>query len=711
MPTVELPDGTQIEFPEGTDQATINKASADTWAKIKGGAGPVASAPVDRFAGKSLDDLKKYYQQRQAAGGKPEELASLADQYVKKEHDEGGFGLAVDDTLRQVAKGVPILGGSLDELAAGASSLMGGNYDEALDYQRARDRFMEKGAPVLSTGLQLAGGIGGTIAGMGALGMGGAGVNSSIPLAQRAAAGVAVGLPVGAADAFARAEGGVENRAQNSVLGGILGGVTGGAAPFIGQGLSSAYQNVKNFLTPNASFRALGVSRPVGEELVDLMGADAGKRGLARIRAAGPDAMIADAGPNAQGIADAVIAKKGPGASYIGRAIEDRAKKASKGLVSTLDDVLGAPEGKAAQITAIRESTAGARGQAYDDAYDAIIDYDAPAGQEIAALWSRVRAPRRAAANALLEEAGLPPIADGQLPTVRQIDYVTRALNDVAQSGEGQGALGGVNQVGRSAQDLSRKLRDATRAAAPEYAKALDTAADPISRIEGVKLGTKLLNPQFTRAELKDALDGMTGPERQAVVSGIRAQLDETVANIRGTASDPNMDARQLNEMVRQLTSKATREKIGIVLDDPKKTMKFFREIGQAFKAAELRAGVATNSKTATRMQAIGGIDERLQPGVVGTAMEGNLPGATKRAIQVATGATPRQQRLRNNEQWLELARLLSEKRGREAEDLLRKLMAASKSRAASSATGKGIGAVGAGTVAGANPLLVEGVN
>jgi hypothetical protein len=163
--------------------------------------------------------------------------------------------------------------------------------------------------------------------------------------------------------------------------------------------------------------------------------------------------------------------------------------------------------------------------------------------------------------------------------------------------------------------------------------------------------------------------------------------------------------------MVRQLTSKATREKIGMVLDDPKKTMKFFREIGQAFKAAELRAGVAANSKTATRMQAIGGIDERLQPGVVGTAMEGNLPGATKRAIQVATGATPRQQRLRNNEQWLELARLLSEKRGREAEDLLRKLMAASKSRAASSATGKGIGAAGAGAVAGANPLLVEGVN
>jgi hypothetical protein len=726
MPTVELPDGTQIEFPEGTDQATINKASADTWAKMQGGAGsaaPAPSAPTDRFAGKSLDDLKKYYQQRQFIGAKPEELAAVSDAYVKKEQSEGGFGLALDDTLRQVAKGVPILGGSLDEIAAGASSLMGGNYNEALDYQRARDRFIEKGAPVLSTGLQVAGGIGGTLAGANAIGLGGMGVNSSVPLAQRALAGVAVGTPVGAADAFTRGEGGAENRGAGAILGGILGGITGGVAPVIGQGLSSAFQNVKNFLTPGASYSKLGISQPVGEELVDLMGADAGTKGIARIRAAGPDAMIADAGPNAQGIADAVIQKRGPGASVLGTAVEERAKKASRDLTRSLDRTFGAPEGKVAQITTIREGSAEAREAAYNNAYSKPIDYADPKGQKVESLFSRIPSEAWGYANKLMKVEGskskqiLFDIAeDGTvnmktMPDVRQLDYVKRAIDAVAEMADGQGRLGGQTAMGRAFKNLAVELRDSLKSAVPEYGKALQSAADPISRIEGIKLGTKLLSPQFTRAELKEAMEGMTGPERQAVVSGIRAQLDEVMANVRGMASDPNVDARQLNEMVRNLTSKATREKIGIVLDDPKKTMQFFREIGQAFKAAELRAGVATNSKTATRTQAILGIDERLQPGVVGTAMEGNLPGATKKAIQVATGATPRQQRLRNNEQWLELARALSEKRGRDAEDLLRKLIAASQIRARTSATGKTLGTAGAGAVAGANPVLVEGIN
>jgi hypothetical protein len=163
--------------------------------------------------------------------------------------------------------------------------------------------------------------------------------------------------------------------------------------------------------------------------------------------------------------------------------------------------------------------------------------------------------------------------------------------------------------------------------------------------------------------------------------------------------------------MMGQLTSGATREKIFMVLNSRKATMRFFRELDQAFKAATLRASVAVNSKTAARQNLIQGIDERLKPGAIGTAMEGNIPGATQRAIQLATGATPRQQRLRNNDQWLELARLLSEKRGREAEAMLKRLIAASQSRAASSATGKKIGTGAAGAVAGSNPALNELAN
>ena len=694
---------------------------------VRPAARPAAGASSSQPApsSMSLDDIKKQYQQLQAIGARPEELAAVADAYVKKEREQGGFGLAVDDTIRQLAKGVPGLGGTLEEMAAGTSSLMGGNYDEALDYQRARDRSMEKGAPVLSTALQTAGGIAGTVTGARALGFGKMGVNAATPLFQRILGGAAIGVPVGAIDGFTRGEGGFQNRAYTAGMGGVLGGVTGAGAPLVGQGISSAYQNVKNALTPNASYRALGVTPAVGEEIVDYLGADAGNSGLARIRAAGPGAMLADAGPNVRSLADAVMVKGGPGASTLGSAINKRAQAASKNVVGTLDRALGKPEGAVAQITAIREGSAAAREAAYNNAYASPIDYSAPTGRAIYNLIKNTkRIPGEAwgYAKKLMDAEGvdskqiLIDIApDGsftfkKIPDVRTLDYVKRALDAVAEQQDGLGKLGGQTAIGRAYRKTATELRNLLKQNVQPYGAALESAADPISRIEGIKLGTKLLSPQYTRSELAEALEGMTTPERQAVMSGIRAQFDEIMANVRGTASDPEIAARQLNKMVQELTSDATKSKIAMVFKDSKKTAQFFREMGQSFKAAQLRAGIAANSNTVRRGELIRGIDERLQPGAIGTAMQGNIPGATQRVIQLATGATPRQQRLSNNEQWLELAKLLTEKRGRGAEDLLRKLMAAANARAASSATGQKFGVAGASAVAGTNPILVEGV-
>lgn len=705
MPTVELPDGTQIEFPEGTDQATINRVSAETWKKVQTAPKP----PADSSATNLSDTIMGRTGQ--------DRLRAEADKQVANEYKNAGFGYDLADSARNMAEGVPILGGLVDEGLAGASSLMGGDYNKTLEYIRARDRLRQKNFPESAMAQQLAGGVAGTLLGAQALGLGGMGVNSTAPLLQRAAAGAAVGAPIGAVDAFTRGEGGIGNRGENAAIGGGLGAVTGALAPVVGQGLSSAYQNVKNFFTPAASYRALGVSQPVGQELVDLMGEDAGKSGLARIRAAGPDAMLADAGPNAQGIADAIITKKGPGASLLGKAIEDRARAASKKLTDTLDRFFGKPEGAVSQITNIRDGSAADRAAAYNAAYASPVDYAAPSGQKIESLFKRIPGEAWGYAKKLMQVEGVKSnqilfdvAEDGsvtfkRMPDVRTLDYVKRALDAVADAADGQGKLGGTTAMGRAFRNLSTELRNTLKSNVSEYGKALESAADPISRVEGIKLGAKMLNPTYTRAELKEAMQGMTGPERQAVASGLRAHLDEVMANVRGMASDPNVDARQLNEMVRNLTSKAVREKISMVIGDPKKTMQFFREIGQSLKAAELRAAVATNSKTATRTQAIGGIDERLQPGVIGTAAEGNIPGATKKAIQIATGATPRQQRLRNNAQWLELAKLMSEKRGRAAEDLLRKLLAASQIRAANSATAGTLGRGAAGVVAGASPV------
>lgn len=642
-----------------------------------------------------------------AAPEAPNPARVAADANAKKEWEQGGFGYDLVDATRQAFKGIPIAGGLLDEGLASASSALGGDYEKSLEYQRARDRFREQLNPESSLALNLTGGIGGTLLAAPAVGLSGLGVGSARPLAQRALTGAAIGAPVGAADAFTRGEDGVENRSGNAAIGGLLGLGTGAIAPVIGQGLSSGYEAIANLLSSNASLRGLGLSRPVAQEIIDRFSPDElGTRGAARIRTGGPDAMVADAGPNAAGMLDATIQKGGPGAQLASRAVEQRATAANQRLRGSLDQTFGAPEGVTARRTTIRTASAPARQQAYNDAYAAPIDYQTPEGQQIAALWARVRPNRRAAANALLEEGGHPPIADGALPDVRQLDYVTRALNDVAASGEGQGALGGVNATGRSAQELATQLRDAARAAVPEYDNALNVAADPIRRSQAVRLGSRILDKQFTRADLNEELQGMTVPERTAALGGLRDKLDEIAANVRGMASDPNVDARQLNEMVRGLTSEANRQKITMILGNPQAAMRFFREVGQASRAAELRASVSQNSRTATRQETIRGMDERLRPGVVGTAFEGDIPGATKKAIGALTGATPRQSRLRNNEQWRQMAEALTGRRGRAAELFLRQLQAAAQARAANSAVGQNLGVAAAGTVAGSQPTL-----
>ena len=76
------------------------------------------------------------------------------------------------------------------------------------------------------------------------------------------------------------------------------------------------------------------------------------------------------------------------------------------------------------------------------------------------------------------------------LPDVRQVDYITRGLNQVADIQAGKGALGGTTQLGRSYGNLSRELRGLTKELVPEYATALKLAADPIQARKALQTGT-----------------------------------------------------------------------------------------------------------------------------------------------------------------------------------------------------------------------------
>lgn len=711
VPTDDLPDSLKGQAVPQSDLPTMPRPAV--------GAGQ-RNAPS--YAKMDLAGIQAEYQRARKAGADDKTLASIADAYVQKEQAERSTGLtgvvnAADNFVRAAATGA-LGGGTLDELNAAGSVLFGDDYNEALDYQRARSRFSEKQFGALETGTQIAGGVASAIAGARALGLGGAvkpvpgAATRYMPTVGEALKAGAIGSGVGAADMFTRGEGGLSNRASNAVIGAVLGGGLGFAAPYIAGGVASGAQRFMDFLKQDANLQRLGISRDAANVLLRQLQTDdtLTTRGAARIRAAGPDAMLADAGDASANLLDTALQRSGQGSTAAREAIEQRATAANRGLQGQLDNTFGAPVGVETRQAGIRQSTAAARNATYKSAYATPIDYSTPEGQQVAALWQRVRAPIKARANALLEEAGEPIIEDGALPNVQQIDFVKRALDAVAESGEGQGAMGGVNAIGRSAQNLARDLRQATRDAVPEYGIALDTAADPIERIKAIEFGATLLNKQVTRESVREALRGSTGAERQAMMQGVRDQLDEIVANVKSVASDPNVDARQLRELVQSLSSKAAREKVAALVG-PEKARAFFGQVGRFGRASELRASVARNSATFQRTATDAQVKAQTNNSVIKLAQSGQPMKALQLAIQKMNRMDPVSRLEAEDALYSEISKLLTTTRGKNAEKMLRRLQLALRARSQNSAVAQRRGADTIGTITGLATTGSEGLS
>ncbi len=254
-------------------------------------------------------------------------------------------------------------------------------------------------------------------------------------------------------------------------------------------------------------------------------------------------------------------------------------------------------------------------------------------------------------------------VAFERLPDVRQIDYITRALNQAAQVEKGKGQLGGQTPIGRAYEGLANEVRGTLRDLVPEYGKALETAADPIRRSQAVDLGARLLSPSMTRDQVSEAVQGMTGPEREALAQGVRSRLDDLMANVTRTVQDGDTGAREAIKAIKDLSSRANREKLASAIG-PQKANALFDELDRAVTAFDLRAGVAENSKTFARQATERRIGELTQPGAIGKAVQGEPVNAAKRAVQALTGMTPDKIKGREDAVYSEVARLLARQGG-----------------------------------------------
>ena len=401
---------------------------------------------------------------------------------------------------------------------------------------------------------------------------------------------------------------------------------------------------------------------------------------------AGNDGMIIDADKSIAALGDAIQNSGTPNAGQIiGDAAETRASNQAETLRPIMDEVLGEPPvGMQTAVEAVAQRTAAGREEAYKLAYSRPIDYASDAGMEIEKIMSDLakNAPREF--RKAIQSANLNMAADGkenmqfmaqeladgtfkvvEMPNVIQLDYLKQALQETYERTADLGY-----------KKFSEKLRNAGIRAVPEYGVAIKLGQEKIVETEVMKLGGKFLNDNVAFDTLLDAVNNATDADMQAVRLGARSQiesiLDQTKKNIGGVADDKSgATFEESRKLLRVLSTKANRKKLSLILGEDQAAA-LFKSLDEVTSGLQLLNGLSGNSKTAVRKQLNDTIDDILAPGVIMTAARGELTDIPKKLVQLITQQTPEALTDKKDEILSEVARVLTQSRGREAKEALR---------------------------------------
>jgi hypothetical protein len=257
-----------------------------------------------------------------------------------------------------------------------------------------------------------------------------------------------------------------------------------------------------------------------------------------------------------------------------------------------------------------------------------------------------------------------------EMPNVRQLDEIKRALNAVAQ-GETDAITGRITAAGLRARRLAESLRDALTDAVPTYRTAVRLGGDKIAEQNALDLGRRVLRAGVTREEVADMARGMSREAKDSFRQGLRGFIDDTLANVQRTITDPNIDAREAMLAIKQLSSRANREKITAVLGQAQ-ARRLFDVVERATAKLELRSAVARNSQTAIRTAGREAMAAATEPGPVGALMRGRPANAAQRVVQALTNTTPQADLARQQAIYADIARALTSIRGQDAEAAMR---------------------------------------
>ena len=717
MADLKMPDGKILRFPDGTPDDVLDRAAKQYIAESNTAARGMKIVAELPQGGKVFEDAsgKRSFTDGSYATTDPEIIAKIMRGATGGEVSTEGFD---KQTLEQV--GLPagmatqfVRGGGLGSFADEAlGATLGPQAQQAM---RATAGAMERQYPKTSLGANIAGGV--TSA---------AGAAPAAPQALTAAAGRALaptggrvglqalkGLGLGAG--LGAVGGGIygygegtdpESRTSEAATGAGFGALTGAglyaAAPLAARGAKNIMDYAKGTDVSQIA-QYLGISRNAANVIKSTFERGGGiEDAVGNIQRAGEQGMLADAGQSAQALLDASAASGGAASQTVGTEISKRAQGSIQQLEGGLNEVLGeAPLGPRNAVAKIAEQTKDARSTAYGAAYNTPINYASPEGVAIEEVVSRI--PSRIL-NEAISEANEDMFAKGlrnqqimasvddagnvsfsNPMNVQQLDYLKRALNTLSEANRGE--FGKQTASSLRYAGLAKDLRSAVGNAVVDpatgarlYDDAVKLGGETIREQNAFALGRDALKP---KTEIEDVIEELgvdpSDAQLEAAKLGMRSALRTALDNVKAVPSDPDLAARQISEFVKLVSSENSRKKIREILGKDAPAM--LKQLDEASQTALVRSAVNINSKTAVRGAIKEDIDELTAKGVLRSAMSGEPLNTSKELIQAVTGETRKFDADQKQQIYNDIARALTEKRGKSAEAALRYIQGAMEGR------------------------------